>query len=199
MIVSAANNLNNKKEKINSLNVFPVPDGDTGTNMGMTMTSAKKEMPNISGDLGEVITDIDSQTFAATMMGGINGYAISSYTKNPKASLLFIDFASRYEQVVARASKLGVVPARKDAAAAENTNAYSEMVYKRIEEGRVTIMPSVRDLSYVWSSVSSMFALVADDVTVKGNGSPKDYNTADSLKALLVKAVDDIKKVMQIS
>ena len=44
-----------------------------------------------------------------------------------------------------------------------------------------------------------MFALVADDVTVKGNGSPKDYNTADSLKALLVKAVDDIKKVMQIS
>ena len=60
-------------------------------------------------------------------------------------------------------------------------------------------MPSVRDLSYVWSSVSSMFALVADDVTVKGNGSPKDYNTADSLKALLVKAVDDIKKVMQIS
>ena len=152
-----------------------------------------------SGDLGEVITDIDSQTFAATMMGGINGYAISSYTKNPKASLLFIDFASRYEQVVARASKLGVVPARKDAAAAENTNAYSEMVYKRIEEGRVTIMPSVRDLSYVWSSVSSMFALVADDVTVKGNGSPKDYNTADSLKALLVKAVDDIKKVMQIS
>ena len=152
-----------------------------------------------SGNLGEVITDIDSQTFAATMMGGINGYAISSYTKNPKASLLFIDFASRYEQVVARASKLGVVPARKDAAAAENTNAYSEMVYKRIEEGRVTIMPSVRDLSYVWSSVSSMFALVADDVTVKGNGSPKDYNTADSLKALLVKAVDDIKKVMQIS
>ena len=61
------------------------------------------------------------------------------------------------------------------------------------------MMPSVRDLSYVWASVGSMFALVADDVTVKGNGSPKEYATVDSLKALLTKAVDDIKKVMQIS
>ena len=66
MIVSAANNLNNKKEKINSLNVFPVPDGDTGTNMGMTMTSAKKEMPNISGDLGEVA----AKTAMALVRGG---------------------------------------------------------------------------------------------------------------------------------
>lgn len=152
-----------------------------------------------SGDLTETITDVSSQTFATTMMGGINGYAISSYTKCPKACLLFVDFASRYEQVVARASKLGVVPARKDAAEAEGTNAYSEMVYKRVEEGRVVMMPSVRDLSYVWSSVGSMFALVADDVTVKGGGSPKEYATVDSLKALLTKAVDDIKKVMQIS
>ena len=73
------------------------------------------------------------------------------------------------------------------------------MVYKRVEEWRVVMMPSVRDLSYVWSSVGSMFALVADDVTVKGGGAPKEYATVDSLKALLTKAVDDIKKVMQIS
>lgn len=66
MIVSAANNLNNQKEKINSLNVFPVPDGDTGTNMGMTMTSAKKEVPNIVGDLGEVA----AKTSMALVRGG---------------------------------------------------------------------------------------------------------------------------------
>ena len=66
MMVSAANNLNNKKEKINSLNVFPVPDGDTGTNMGMTMSSAKKEIPNLSGDLGEVA----AKTAMALVRGG---------------------------------------------------------------------------------------------------------------------------------
>ena len=152
-----------------------------------------------SGDLTEKITNAAEQTFATTMMGGVNGYAISSYTKSPKACLLFLDFASQYDQVVARASKLGVVPARKDAAEAEGTNAYSEMVYKRVEEGRVVMMPSVRDLTYVWSSVGSTFALVTDDVTIKGNGSPKDYASTDSLKALLTKAVEDIKKVMQIA
>ena len=152
-----------------------------------------------SGDLTEKITNVEEQTFATTMMGGVNGYAISSYTKSPKACLLFVDFASQYEQVVSRAAKLGVVPARNDAAKAEGTNAYSEMVYSRVEEGRVVMMPSVRDLTYVWSSVGSTFALVTDDVTIKGNGSPKDYATVDSLKALLTKAVEDIKKVMQIA
>lgn len=39
MILSGAANLNNYKEEINALNVFPVPDGDTGTNMSMTFNS----------------------------------------------------------------------------------------------------------------------------------------------------------------
>lgn len=47
MVVSAANCLENNKLTVNSLNVFPVPDGDTGTNMSMTMTSAVKEIQRI--------------------------------------------------------------------------------------------------------------------------------------------------------
>ena len=39
MLISAANSLENNKEKINDLNVFPVPDGDTGTNMSLTIGS----------------------------------------------------------------------------------------------------------------------------------------------------------------
>ena len=44
MIISGANNLENNKGPINSLNVFPVPDGDTGTNMSLTMQSAVREI-----------------------------------------------------------------------------------------------------------------------------------------------------------
>ncbi|MGI5999377.1 MAG: DAK2 domain-containing protein, partial [Lutispora sp.] len=44
MIISGANNLENNKALVNSLNVFPVPDGDTGTNMSLTMNSAVKEI-----------------------------------------------------------------------------------------------------------------------------------------------------------
>ncbi len=40
MIESASNNLQNNKKTINDLNVFPVPDGDTGTNMGLTFSAA---------------------------------------------------------------------------------------------------------------------------------------------------------------
>ena len=40
MFLAGAKNLEAKKEWINELNVFPVPDGDTGTNMSMTMTAA---------------------------------------------------------------------------------------------------------------------------------------------------------------
>ena len=46
--LAGANNLNAKKEWINELNVFPVPDGDTGTNMTMTIMSATREVAAIS-------------------------------------------------------------------------------------------------------------------------------------------------------
>ena len=42
MFVSGANNLKNHKDLVNKLNVFPVPDGDTGTNMSMTFKAAVK-------------------------------------------------------------------------------------------------------------------------------------------------------------
>lgn len=44
MFLAGAKNLEAKKEWINELNVFPVPDGDTGTNMSMTIMSAAKEV-----------------------------------------------------------------------------------------------------------------------------------------------------------
>jgi DAK2 domain fusion protein YloV len=47
MIISGANSLENNKNMVNSLNIFPVPDGDTGTNMALTMTSAVKEINSL--------------------------------------------------------------------------------------------------------------------------------------------------------
>lgn len=44
MIISGANSLNSKKETVDSLNVFPVPDGDTGTNMSLTVLAAAREV-----------------------------------------------------------------------------------------------------------------------------------------------------------
>ena len=48
MFLYGAKNLENNKEKINELNVFPVPDGDTGTNMTLTILSAAKELTSLT-------------------------------------------------------------------------------------------------------------------------------------------------------
>lgn len=52
MFLAGAKNLENKKEWINELNVFPVPDGDTGTNMTMTIMSAAREVSALGEDAG---------------------------------------------------------------------------------------------------------------------------------------------------
>lgn len=50
MFLAGAHNLNATKEWINELNVFPVPDGDTGTNMTMTILAAAKEVKTVEDD-----------------------------------------------------------------------------------------------------------------------------------------------------
>lgn len=56
MLESASNNLQNNKKAINDLNVFPVPDGDTGTNMGLTFgAAAKAALADTDASAGDMI------------------------------------------------------------------------------------------------------------------------------------------------
>ncbi len=54
MVISGANNLANERENINRLNVFPVPDGDTGINMSLTMGAVRSDLPNFDGNVSQV-------------------------------------------------------------------------------------------------------------------------------------------------
>ena len=49
-LISGANNISNQKQQIDELNVFPVPDGDTGTNMSMTIGAAARELARLPDD-----------------------------------------------------------------------------------------------------------------------------------------------------
>ena len=62
MFLSGAKNLEAKKEWINELNVFPVPDGDTGTNMTLTIMSAASEVG--------ALTDPDMESLAKAISSG---------------------------------------------------------------------------------------------------------------------------------
>ena len=62
MLVSAANSLENNKQQINDLNVFPVPDGDTGTNMGLTIGAVLNMKPQ------ESVSDCASKAASAVLL-----------------------------------------------------------------------------------------------------------------------------------
>ena len=60
--ISGANNISNQQEKINELNVFPVPDGDTGTNMTLTIMSAVAEVKKLD--------EVTTYTLTKAVSGG---------------------------------------------------------------------------------------------------------------------------------
>ena len=68
-VISGANNIINHKKDVDALNVFPVPDGDTGTNMSMTIGSAARELEHI----GENDVDTVSSKAAAALLRGARG------------------------------------------------------------------------------------------------------------------------------
>ncbi|HDZ8709988.1 TPA: fatty acid kinase catalytic subunit FakA [Staphylococcus aureus] len=69
MIIQGAQHLSNNADLVDSLNVYPVPDGDTGTNMNLTMTSGREEVENnLSKNIGEL-----GKTFSKGLLMGARG------------------------------------------------------------------------------------------------------------------------------
>ena len=87
-IISGANNINNQRSRVDELNVFPVPDGDTGTNMGMTVGASVRELEALddSCTVGEA-----SKTAASAMLRGARG------NSGVITSLLFRGFSKALE------------------------------------------------------------------------------------------------------
>lgn len=124
----------------NNLKVVPVP-----------------KLP-VSGDLEDEshgMTDM-------TVMGGVNGYAVSSYTKAPNAALAFVNFATGYKMINKRCELLGISPARSDIAA--ELGGLSQIINQNLNEGNIYVMPSVRALAQVWTPLQTFCAILADDV-----------------------------------
>lgn len=86
MFVSGANNLQNHKELVDKLNVFPVPDGDTGTNMSLTISYAMKELAKVENDS---ITEIGKSLSKGSLMGarGNSGVILSQIIRGFSKSI----------------------------------------------------------------------------------------------------------------
>lgn len=109
-IISAANNLSNNRKQVDELNVFPVPDGDTGTNMSMTLANSVRELEKVQNPSAGKIAEIN----ASALLRGARG------NSGVITSLLFRGFAKGISgdeyltpENIAAAFKLGVEAAYK--------------------------------------------------------------------------------------
>ncbi len=100
-VISAANNVANHRQEIDALNVFPVPDGDTGTNMGMTMASAARELARVPDD--ETVAKVANITSSAMLRGarGNSGVILSLIFRGIAKGLKGLDEIGPRELVVA--------------------------------------------------------------------------------------------------
>ena len=110
-----------------------------------------------SGDLD----DKDGEQIPLKAMGGVNGYAISAYTKVPNACLAFIDFATSYEMILKRNQLLGIVPARSDVA--KEIGGTSELLFQSLDRGDIVVMPSIKEMAQVWTPLETFFKDMAKD------------------------------------
>jgi len=93
MMISGANNLYNKRKTVDELNVFPVPDGDTGTNMSMTVTAMSKALSEMITSSASKAADTMSY---ATLRGarGNSGVILSQFFRGISKSLKGVDECS---------------------------------------------------------------------------------------------------------
>lgn len=110
-VISGANNITNSRQAVDALNIFPVPDGDTGTNMSMTIASAADEVKDLPDDVA--LCDVAKKTAGALLRGarGNSGVILS---------LIFRGFSKAFKGLeeaggkdVARAFRAGTDAAYK--------------------------------------------------------------------------------------
>lgn len=110
MIISGANNLNKNKQIVDELNVFPVPDGDTGTNMSLTVLAAAREVEKTNTNN---IHEVAKAAANGSLRGarGNSGVILSQLFRGFAKGLEGIESADTY--AIANAYKKGVETAYK--------------------------------------------------------------------------------------
>ena len=152
------------------------------------------ELPRLlpaDGDLSKDASKMSASDFVEIkVMGGVNGYGISAYTKHLDACKLFVDFASSYEMVNRRAEILGIAPTRSDVA--EKVGGVSDTVWASLNEGRISLMPSIKAVDQIWTPMGTLLSDAAKDAFRARNGEEVKYADAAAMQEALDKASKSI-------
>lgn len=180
MFLAGAQNLENKKEWINELNVFPVPDGDTGTNMTMTIMSAAKEVANLEamGDLemASLCKAISSGSLrgARGNSGVILSQLFRGFTKGIAglSSLGVTELAAACEKAVETAYKAVMKPKEGTilTVAKGAANKAAELADEGMEDMELFIKTVIEHAEYVLSQTPEMLPVLKQAGVVDSGG-----------------------------
>lgn len=149
-VISGANNILKHKNHVNELNIFPVPDGDTGTNMSMTISSAVEALKSVDDDasIGKVVS-----TFVPALLRGARG------NSGVILSILFRGFSQLFSQCdgnlngcdLSKALDIGVKAAY---GAVTKPTEGTMLTVARIASERAQKASKINnDIVYVWSEI----------------------------------------------
>ena len=154
MVVNASNRLLEESDFVNALNVFPVPDGDTGTNMSMTFKAAVKEIENLNS---ESIGETSKKLAKGALMGarGNSGVILSQILRGiskgleGKTSVDSVEFANAFVEGSKAAYKavmkptegtiLSVIRAASEAAVKSDKTDIVELLSEIVTESKVML------------------------------------------------------------
>ena len=198
MILSGAHHLSNNADKIDALNVFPVPDGDTGTNMNLSMTSGVNEVKQNESDNASAVANALAK---GLLMGarGNSGVILSQIFRGfakgmgSKETLDAKDFAEAFDAGVATAYKAVMKPVEgtiltvaKDAAraaveAAETETEIIALMEKILSEAKASLkrtpdlLPVLKEVGVVDSGGQGLVTIYEGFLAaLKGEELPED-------------------------
>lgn len=159
-------------------------DADKKATENLGMVELPRTLPK-SGDFTN-----PGGSVSTVVMGGVNGYGISAYTKNREACIAFVNFASSYDMVAKRAEMLGIAPTRSDVAS--SCGGVTEMIFKSLNEGHIYLMPSVKAIDQIWDPMQTLLSDVAKDPFREKQGEAVKYPDENAMKTALEKASQSI-------
>jgi hypothetical protein len=198
MFLAGAKNLENKKEWINELNVFPVPDGDTGTNMTMTIMSAAKEVQSLGDEpsMAELCKAISSGSLrgARGNSGVILSQLFRGFTKRIKEEeiLTTLVLADAFEKAVETAYKAVMKPKEGTilTVAKGSSDKARSLVEDGVEDMEVFLLAVLEHAQYVLSQTPEMLPVLKQAGVVDSGGQGLVEVMSGALDAYLGKEID---------
>lgn len=165
-------------------------EAKTKATENLMMVQLPSKMP-ANGDLTTDPSSMSDGDFVQTkVMGGVNGYAISAYTKYKEASIAFVNFATGYDMITKRAEILGIAPTRSDVAS--EIGGVTDIIFNNLKEGNIYLMPSVKAIDQIWDPMQTLLGDVGKDAFRARNGETEKYTDKESMQKALDNSAQSI-------